>query len=136
MKYTYKLDLQGLAHQIPYLRMAFDRPLSTECVYRRPYYKQNITPDQEELMDCIAQTEGVLMSPYLDTSSRSELINLDGCNMVVLLATIDPREVPVIVSRIVKKIQRRIAPWEHRKRITHKRLLAYQKRLNHRTWGE
>jgi hypothetical protein len=62
---------------------------------------------------------------------------VSGCEVLVATTPfIGSISIPEVANQIVKKVQRRFAKGETRKRILHKDVEAKQKALNLKTWGD
>jgi len=135
MKYTYRYDIQGNGDS-HYLHMYFDRPLAASSFYR---HNDDVSPKDRELSDAIAHTPNVLCNDQFAgtgelSGASAELIHVDGTALTVKI--VPHRNVPEIAKQIVKKVQRRLAPKESRRRVLKATLDAYVKRLNERTYGK
>jgi len=128
MKYTVKLEGQ-------YLKFSLDRQVSTQTLYRAwtkpggtigPYG----TSAEAELCDAIANTPGVIKSSNVRTACDIEHILLEGDKVSVKVITIGPRHPMEIATQIVKKIQRRVAKGESRKRVKSKDMDAIAVNFN------
>lgn len=127
MKYTYRIDLQGTARDIVYLKMLFDRTLASgyfSCGSQYP----------PELIKAVNQVEGVVTCTLGKTFSGG-LITVNGNELVAKLETLDAKQIPLIASRIVKRVQRRFAKNESRKRIKLTNLQKAIAKLNKQTYG-
>ncbi len=136
MNYTYRYEIQGggSAH---YVKLVFDRVLSGNSVYRSGILREKASPKVCELMDAIADTPNVIKTRDNDFTGPSELIHVSGCEILVAVAPfIGGVNIPEVANQIIKKVQRRFAKGENRKRILYKDLEAKQKALNLKTWGD
>jgi len=133
MKYTYCHDIQGNDRSSHYLKMCFDRSLSSEGFYRREADK---APKKiKELLEAIERTPNVLrVDP--DMVGNPGLINVNGCEIVAkIVVPVGKVRVAEIASQIAKKVQRRFAKGESRKRVLHSVIEAKRVANNLKTWG-
>jgi hypothetical protein len=127
MKYTVKLDGQ-------YLKFNFDRQVSNETIYRSWTMPGSVIGPkggvkEKDLCDAIAHTPGVLRSTNNSCVDGVEHIMLQGAEVSVKIITIG-NNVREIANQIVKKIQRRFAKGEGRKRVKAKDLAAIETNFN------
>lgn len=130
MKYTYRTSIQGHVGDKYYAYIDFDRQIFNAHHYRDG---QTATPEQQKILDAVSKTPGVIHSEGGE-QQRCGLILIAG-NQII--AQINPHtNIPLTVSGIVKKIQRRIAKGEGRQRVLKKTLDAVTLARNKRTYGE
>lgn len=135
MKYTYFLSIQGNDRSSHYLVMQFDRQLSGRSYYRDHDFSH---PPAlvKELMEALANTPNVIKGDYFNSEPRGsggELIHVDGAEITVKIVPM--HNVPEIAKQIAKKVQRRFAKGEGRKRIMLKELDDYAAALKAKTYG-
>ncbi len=135
MKYTYRYKVEG--EHTAYLEFMFDRQLSDQHYYRNvTKLAPPVGSPQENLLNAVASVKGVISNDAPTEYVGSELSLLNGNILLIRVAEINVKQIPLLASTIVKKVQRRIARGESRKRITFKQLEAEIKRLGKITWGE
>ena len=127
MKYTYRIDLQGNAHDIVYLKMLFDRNLVIG-------YNSSSNDKPLEVIKAVNQVEGVTTCS-LGRIIDGGLIVVEGNELTVKVNTVDMKEIPALVSRLVKRIQRRFAKGEPRQRVKLTSLQQAVSKLNAKTYG-
>lgn len=135
MLYTYQHRIEGQLSS--YLEFVFDKILSNRPLYRS-WSSQHFTisPQERGLMDAVAGVKGVISDNSKSPSaSSSELINLNGNRLLVKISEIDPKKISILTQTIVKRVQRRIAPNESRKRVHYATLQKALEKLNAKTWG-
>lgn len=134
LNYTYRYMVQGNTSH--YVELAFDRILSPVCAYRMNCLRPVGQPKVCELMDAIAATPNVIRDPDINAVNHAELIHVTGNSVLVKVAGRFGDKTPVeLVNQIVKKVQRRFAKGESRKRRLFKQVEAAYKRRNLKTWG-
>ena len=135
LNYTYRYMVQG--HTSHYVEFAFDRSISPVSAYRKGILRPAGQTKACELMDAIAATPNVLCDPTLnDNRIHAELIHVNGNTVLVAVAPRFGEHTPVeLVNQIVKKVQRRFAKGEGRKRLLFKDVDAEYKKRNLKTWG-
>lgn len=122
MKYSARLSSAA------YLEINFDRQLSSEGLYRHwikpgSSIRQTCPPLVENILDAIAATPGVLDGGQTcDTSFHAESIRIEGNEIKVKIIPLHRNGVAEICNQIVKKVQRRVAKGESRRRVTDKEL--------------
>ena len=137
MTYTYKHDIQGTeASPTHYLRFQFDRVISVEDVYRCESLIERATPKVVELMDALSKTPHVLPMGGSMSHSNAGHIHVSGCELTVeIVSPTGDVSAVEIANQVVKKVQRRFAKGESRQRVLYKDVVAKQKALNLKTWG-
>ena len=137
LNYTYRYMIQGQGHSSHYIELAFDRVLSNVSAYRIGCLRPADQPKLCELMDAIAATKNVICDPDINNdANHAELIHIGGNSVLVGVAGCFGDKTPVeLVNQIVKKVQRRFAKGESRKRRLFKQVEATYKRRNLKTWG-
>lgn len=126
MKYSYKIDREGSGST--YVKIKVDRNISDRSLYRgSSFLEKYANKTQINLMDAINSTPGVVKGSKNDITGAGH-IHLEGNAVTVrIIAQLDMAE---ITKQIVKKIQRRYAKGEARKRILEAEILAKIDRLN------
>jgi hypothetical protein len=127
MKYTYRIDLQGNARDIVYLKMLFDRNLAIG-------YHSSSSDKPIELVKAVNQVEGVTTCA-LGRIIDGGLITVEGNELVAKVNLVDMKLIPALVSRLVKRVQRRVAKGESRKRVKLTSLQQAVSKLNAKTYG-
>lgn len=128
MKYTYRIDTQGLSKDTTYLVFKFDRNLSAQSVYLSTKNDQ-VPKDVQALLAGVNRVKGVI-SGTTGCFSSSGLIQASGNELMVQIIAVDTKEIPNIADRIVKRVQRRFAKGEPRQRMNLVKLHAELVRLN------
>lgn len=128
MKYTYRIDTQGLSKDSTYLVFKFDRNLSTQSTYLSTQ-REEIPNDVRSLLAGVNRVKGVI-SGTVGSFNSSGLIQVDGNELTVKIIAVDTKEIPNIADRIVKRVQRRYAKGEPRQRMNLVKLHAELVRLN------
>lgn len=124
MKYSYRIDASANA---AYLKMAFDRNISSRYISFSNIFTNFATPAQMEMMRALNKTPGTIEG-HPDATSGGGLISFDGNTITIQIN--QHLNMAETVKRLVKKVQRRIAKGESRKRISHDTILANIERLN------
>jgi hypothetical protein len=133
MEYTYCHDIQGNDRNTHYLKMCFDRLLTNGRFYQR---QVGTAPEKEQkLLNIIEKTPNVV--PVNAVCYGPGLILVDGCEITARIVTpVGKVRVAEIASQLAKKIQRRFAKGESRKRVLHSVVKARQEANNLKTWGK
>lgn len=95
-------------------------------------YESPITPQEihaKDLLNALNTVNGVIPCSS-SFSSGGGLIALSGNNITMQICELDPKKLVPLVQRIIKKVQRRYAPNESRKRIRQEELAAAFAALN------
>jgi Holliday junction resolvasome RuvABC ATP-dependent DNA helicase subunit len=132
LKYTYHVDLQGLDRSTTYLNFQFDRVLSTQSFYLSTSGRF-VPPVELDLLKGVNDVKGVVKGSPGDYSSS--LINVSGNTLIVKIIGVVPSEIPNIADRIVKRVQRRFAKGEARRRVNRDKVIAEIAALNVRLNG-
>jgi len=129
MKYTYRAEA-GTSDAL-YLKFSFDRQLSDRYRSRGSSVLAPHTPELRDLMEAVARTRHVIASlnPIKDVN-YSELIVANGSELTVKCVLFPTAGIPELANQIVKKVQRRFAKGEPRRRIKQKELQAELDRVN------
>lgn len=135
MLYTYKwIQQAGGLGNCGYLEFAFDRQLSHRTLYRDNGFRESAKKEELELMDAVANTKGVIKGCLRVTSSGG-LVKLEGNELLAQVHVLQASDAVRTANNIVKKVQRRLAKGEPRRRIKKADLDEQVKKLNARTWG-
>ena len=126
MKYTYRISQQG-GGDLFYLCMTSARTSSqsSQCL---SYWSKN----KPEILFAINEIK-VVVKCDLEGNSGG-LIYANGDELTVKIHCQDAKKVVPIVQAIVKRVQRRYAKGEPRKRVRLQEIQCYIKNLNKRTY--
>jgi len=114
MKYTYTIDRQGLSKELYYVTITFDRTILRGDFYQGHSFNPS---DANILLDNLAKT----------ADTDGDFVNVRGSNVKVKMS---PFAIAKGVKNVVKKIQRRYAKGESRRRVSAKELDVMIETLN------
>lgn len=128
MKYAYRIDVQGFG-TTTYLKFQFDRQIGEGSAYHSSSCFSEFSPKTKSILRAVNQIKGVNKGRE-GVFGSGGLVEVNGSELVVQIAGADTSAFPKIADRIVKTVQRRIAPNESRQRVKCSTIQKEVDRLN------
>lgn len=112
----YKYELSGV--ESLYFTILLDRQVSNGYVTRGGICGEKTSTSEMSLLNAIANDRCAIKSNWTNRyESLAELIALDGNKITIKTTIVDKSKAAVNMNRLIKRIQRKIAPNESLRRI-------------------